>query len=61
MMVGMQRNIDTELDQVKQMIVAMGRAVEESVSLAIQALIDRDPALLDQISPLEKSSNTFWR
>ena len=55
----MQRQIDRELDQLKQLILKMGNCVEKAIEEATQGLIERNPARLDAVRALEDEVNHF--
>ncbi|MFT5087010.1 MAG: phosphate transport system protein [Candidatus Latescibacterota bacterium] len=45
----MERKFDQQLDDLKQEILKMGGAVEESIAQAVKALVDRDDALVQEV------------
>lgn len=55
----MQRQIDLELNALRQTILAMGQAVEKAVEEATQGLVERSPERLSKVRSLEDSINRF--
>ena len=45
----MERKFDQQLSDLKQDLLKMGGEVEESIALAMQALIERDNSLVDMV------------
>ena len=45
----MERKFDHQLGDLKQDLLKMGGEVEESIALAMQALLERDDALIEQV------------
>jgi phosphate transport system protein len=55
----MQRQIDIELERLRSIILAMGKAVEESIMEATEGLIQRDATSVERVRELETKINTF--
>ncbi len=53
----MERQIDTEIRELKELILAMGGFVEKAIEEATQALILREPSRFARVYELEKSIN----
>jgi len=53
----MERAIDTQLDDLKKMILLMGGHVEKSLAQATAALLSRDTALFAEVHSIEKKIN----
>ncbi len=53
----MERTLDTHLDEIKLSLVECGSWVENSLSLAINALVDRKPDEFKKIHEIEKKIN----
>jgi phosphate transport system protein len=53
----MDRQFDTELQKLKQQILAMGGYVEQALEEATRALMDRTPERFDRVHELEKKIN----
>lgn len=45
----MERRFDQQLDDLKQELLKMGGAVEESIALAVKALVERDDELVQEV------------
>ena len=45
----MDRRLDQQLDDLKQELLKMGGAVEESIALAVKALVERDDKLVQEV------------
>jgi phosphate transport system protein len=50
-------SFDAELDSLKTQILAMGRLVDEHVSQALRALVERDVALADKVVDADRAVN----
>lgn len=53
----MERAIDTQLDDLKKMILLMGGHVEKSLSRAVAALLSRDVSMFQEVHDTEKRVN----
>lgn len=54
----MERQVDTQMDEIKKLILAMGGNVEKALEIAIQALIQRDPSQFSQVHQIEDQINS---
>lgn len=53
----MERHFDTELQELKKLILAMGAGVEKAIEEATQALIAREPERFDRVEEIERTIN----
>jgi phosphate transport system protein len=53
----MERAIDTQLDDLKKMILSMGGHVEKSLARAIAALLSKDVSMFQEVHEIEKRVN----
>lgn len=53
----MERAIDTQIDDLKKMILIMGGHVEKSLSQAVAALLSRDLSMFNEVHEIEKRIN----
>lgn len=53
----MERAIDTQLDDLKKMILIMGGHVEKSLARAIAALLSKDVSMFEEVHEVEKRVN----
>lgn len=55
----MQRQIDNELNALRQFMLSMGAAVEKSIEAATDGLIERNAEHLDKVRAFEDEINAY--
>ena len=54
----MERQVDTQVEELKKLILSMGGHVEKALDIAIQALIKRDPTRFNEVHDIEEQINS---